>query len=185
GASCHAPPGMRALAALYGLDVDLKPLAARVGADVSFFLRGGAALIEGVGERVTPVEVERSWFAIAWPGIELSTAAVYEAWDKLDPAEVTGPNQLRGAAGRVDERVDRFAEHLGEGWRMTGSGSAGRQAPRGLGSVRDRRGKLAEGGGRDPAAHRDRPEPVSRPARPLRRAGEDRKDDRSRTREHP
>ena len=124
GASSDAAAALRALATLYRLDVDLKPLAARVGADVSFFLRGGAALIEGVGERVTPVEVERSWFAIAWPGIELSTAAVYEAWDKLDPAEVTGPNQLRGAAGRVDERVDRFAEHLGEGWRMTGSGSA-------------------------------------------------------------
>lgn len=124
GASSDAAAAMRALATLYRLDIDLKPLAARVGADVSFFLRGGAALIEGVGERVTPIDVERSWFAIAWPGIELSTAAVYEAWNQLDPAEATGPNQLRVAAGRVDERVDRFAEHLGEGWRMTGSGSA-------------------------------------------------------------
>jgi len=124
GASSDAAAALRALATLYRLDVDLKPLAARVGADVSFFLRGGAALIEGVGERVTPVDVEMSWFAIAWPGIELSTAAVYEAWDKLDRAEATGPNQLRGAAGRVDERVDRFAEHLGEGWRMTGRSAA-------------------------------------------------------------
>ena len=124
GASSDAAAAMRALATLYRLDIDLKPLAARVGADVSFFLRGGAALIEGVGERVTPIDVERSWFAIAWPGIELSTAAVYEAWNQLDPAEAKGPNQLRVAAGRVDERVDRFAEHLGEGWRMTGSGSA-------------------------------------------------------------
>ena len=124
GASSDAAAAMRALASLYRLDVDLKPLAARVGADVTFFLRGGAALIEGVGDRVTPIEVERSWFAIAWPGIELSTAAVYEAWDQLDPAQATGPNQLRVAAGRVDERVDRFAEHLGAGWRMTGSGSA-------------------------------------------------------------
>ena len=124
GASSDAAAAMRALATLYRLDLDLRPLAAGVGADVSFFLRGGAALIEGVGERVTPIEVDRSWFAIAWPGIELSTAAVYEAWDRLDQTERVGPNQLRAAAGRVDERVDRFAEHLGEGWRMTGSGSA-------------------------------------------------------------
>jgi len=124
GASSDAAAAMRALATLYRLDIDLKPLAARVGADVSFFLRGGAALIEGVGERVTTIDVESSWFAIAWPGIELSTAAVYEAWNQLGPAQAKGPNQLRVAAGRVDERVDRFAEHLGEGWRMTGSGSA-------------------------------------------------------------
>jgi len=124
GASSDAAAAMRALATLYRLDVDLRPLAAGVGADVSFFLRGGAALIEGVGERVTPIEVDRSWFAIAWPGVELSTAAVYQAWDRLDQADQAGPNQLRVAAGRVDERVDRFAEHLGEGWRMTGSGSA-------------------------------------------------------------
>ena len=124
GASSDAAAAMRALATLYRLDVDLKPLAARVGADVTFFLRGGAALIEGVGERVTPIEADRSWFAIAWPGIELSTAAVYEAWDRLAQAEIPGPNQLRAAAGSVDARVEKFAEHLGEGWRMTGSGSA-------------------------------------------------------------
>ena len=124
GASSDAAAAMRALTALYHLDLDLRTLAKGVGADVTFFLRGGAALIEGVGERVTPLDVDRSWYAIAWPGIELSTAAVYEAWDRLGRAEPPGPNQLRAAAGSVDERVDRFAEHLGEGWRMTGSGSA-------------------------------------------------------------
>jgi len=124
GASSDAAAAMRALATLYGVGADLKTLAVKVGADVSFFLRGGAALIEGAGERVTPLAVERSWFAIAWPGIELSTAAVYAAWDRLGPEEAKGPNHLRAAAGRVDARVDRFAEHLGEGWRMTGSGSA-------------------------------------------------------------
>jgi 4-diphosphocytidyl-2C-methyl-D-erythritol kinase len=124
GASSDAAAAMRALATLYRINVDLSRAAAKVGADVTFFLRGGAALIEGVGERVTPLEDERSWFAIAWPGIELSTAEVYAAWDRLEPAHAKGPNHLRAAAGHVDERVDRFAEHLGEGWRMTGSGSA-------------------------------------------------------------
>jgi 4-diphosphocytidyl-2-C-methyl-D-erythritol kinase len=124
GASSDAAAAMRALTALHRLDIDLTKLAPGVGADVTFFLRGGAALIEGVGERVTPIEAERSWFAIAWPGIELSTAAVYEAWDRLVQTEMPGPNQLRAAAGSVDARVEKFAEHLGEGWRMTGSGSA-------------------------------------------------------------
>lgn len=125
GASSDAAAAMRALVAVHRLEVDLVPLAGRVGADVSFFLTGGAALVEGVGERVTPIAVEASWFAIVWPGVELSTAAVYDAWDRLDGRhQGDGVNQLRSAAGMVDARVDRFAEHLGEGWRMTGSGSA-------------------------------------------------------------
>lgn len=125
GASSDAAAAMRALVALYRLDVDLRPLAAQVGADVTFFLTGGSALVEGMGERVTPIkERQASWYAIAWPGIELSTAAVYESWDRLGSRDSEGPNQLRAAAGAVDARVDRFAEHVGQGWQMTGSGSA-------------------------------------------------------------
>ena len=124
GASSDAAAAMRCLVILYRLDIDLAPIARGVGADVTFFLHGGAALVEGVGEKVTPHVPEKSWYAIAWPGIELSTAAVYAAWDEIDAGKKGGPNQLRGAAGRVDSRVDRFAEHLGEGWLMTGSGSA-------------------------------------------------------------
>jgi 4-diphosphocytidyl-2C-methyl-D-erythritol kinase len=124
GASSDAAAAMRALVSAHRLDVDIATLANGVGADVTFFLRGGAAVVEGVGERITPIAHTASWFAIAWPGIELSTAAVYEAWDKLGPRQASGGNGLREAAGQVDTRVDRFAEHLGEGWRMTGSGSA-------------------------------------------------------------
>ncbi len=124
GASSDAAAAIRALMMLHGLDLDPASLASSVGADVTFFLRGGAALVEGVGERVLPVEFEPSWFAIAWPGIELSTAAVYSAWDAAGDEHGADPNGLRAAAGRVDARVDRFAEHLGDGWRMTGSGSA-------------------------------------------------------------
>jgi 4-diphosphocytidyl-2C-methyl-D-erythritol kinase len=124
GASSDAAAALRALKSLHGLDLDLRAAAAHVGADVTFFLTGGSALVEGVGERVTPIELPMSWFALAWPGIELSTAAVYEAWDQLGALEAQAPNHLRAAAGRVDERLDRFAEHLGDGWQMTGSGSA-------------------------------------------------------------
>ena len=124
GASSDAAAAMRALAALHGLELDLEPLAARVGADVTFFLTGGAALVEGTGERVTPLESAASWFAIAWPGIEMSTAAVYAAWDRLGATRDQGGNDLRMAAGAVDARLDAFAEHLGDGWRLTGSGSA-------------------------------------------------------------
>lgn len=124
GASSDAAAAMRALARLHSLHLDLNAIAPSVGADVSFFLHGGSALVGGTGEQVVRIETVDRWFAIAWPGVELSTAAVYEAWDRLDATGRTGPNQLRAAAAQVDKRIDRFAEHLGPGWQMTGSGSA-------------------------------------------------------------
>jgi 4-diphosphocytidyl-2-C-methyl-D-erythritol kinase len=122
GASSDAAAALRLLKALHRLDVDLQPIAAQVGADVPFFMEGGRALVEGMGERVTPMAMnEPAWYAIAWPGIELSTAAVYRAWDEVHGV---APNQLRRAAGRAEPRVEEFARKLGAGWQMTGSGSA-------------------------------------------------------------
>jgi 4-diphosphocytidyl-2-C-methyl-D-erythritol kinase len=121
GASSDAAAALRAASAVHALSVDLKPIAAEVGADVSFFLTGGRALVEGAGERVTQEPIEPRWFALAWPGIELSTPAVYEAWDRSGG---DGPNHLRRAAGRVDPSINEFEAALGKGWRMTGSGSA-------------------------------------------------------------
>lgn len=118
GASSDAATALVGLKALFRLDVDLAPVAAEVGSDVPFSLRGGAAIVEGRGDQVTPIPSRPAWFAIAWPRIELSTGAVYEAWD-----EVKGKD-LRQAAERVEPRVGEFAGNLGEGWRMTGSGSA-------------------------------------------------------------
>jgi 4-diphosphocytidyl-2-C-methyl-D-erythritol kinase len=121
GASSDAATVLRALTAMYSLEVDLQRLARQVGSDVPFFLRGGAALVEGAGERVTAIPVQGSWFAIAWPGVVLSTGDVYKAYDGVGG---DGPNQLRRAAGQVSPELEDFASKLGDGWQMTGSGSA-------------------------------------------------------------
>ena len=121
GASSDAAAALRGLERIHHVEADLAALAAQIGADVPFFLTGGAALAEATGERLTRISGVQAWFAIAWPGIELSTAAVYRAWDEVggDP-----PNQLRRAAAHVDKRLDTFAQRLGPAWQMTGSGSA-------------------------------------------------------------
>lgn len=121
GASSDAAATLRALKAVHGLAIDLAPIAAEIGADVSFFLRGGSALVEGVGERISPLPDLDSWFAIAWPGVELSTALAYRAYDEVGGR---GRNELRLAASHVNPSIDRFARALGDGWHMTGSGSA-------------------------------------------------------------
>jgi 4-diphosphocytidyl-2C-methyl-D-erythritol kinase len=122
GASSDAAAALRGLKAIHNLkEIDIARIASSIGADVPFFITGGAAIAEGRGERLTPVAIEHEWFAIAWPGIELSTADVYRAWDEVSG---DGANQLRKAAGHVDPRVQDFAMRLGEEWQMTGSGSA-------------------------------------------------------------
>ena len=121
GASSDAAAALRGLAQIHNVKADLAAIAAAVGADVAFFLDGGAALAESRGERLTRLRPESSWFAIAWPGIELSTPAVYRAWDEVGGEP---PNALRRAAAHVDGRVDDFARRLGPAWQMTGSGSA-------------------------------------------------------------
>jgi 4-diphosphocytidyl-2-C-methyl-D-erythritol kinase len=121
GASSDAAATLRALKTVHGLDIDLAPIAQTVGADVPFFLVGGRARVEGRGERIHQLSDHDAWFAIAWPGIELSTADVYRAWDEV---KGDGPNHLRRAAERAEPRVAEFARSLGAGWQMTGSGSA-------------------------------------------------------------
>jgi 4-diphosphocytidyl-2C-methyl-D-erythritol kinase len=101
--------------------VNLAEIARNLGADVPFFLAGGHALAEGIGERLKPLPTDPAWYAIAWPGIELSTARVYGAWDETKGGP---PNELLLAAERADSRLKDFAERLGREWQMTGSGSA-------------------------------------------------------------
>ena len=117
GASSDAATTLKALKAMHNLDLDLVSIALELGSDVPFFLVGGRASGEGRGERLTSLATTDHWYAVAWPGLELSTADVYRAWD-----EVKG--DLQHAAEHVEPRLEDFARTLGEGWRMTGSGSA-------------------------------------------------------------
>lgn len=121
GASSDAAATLRALKTMFALEIDLGPIAEELGSDVPFFLKGGRARAQGRGEQLTQLTDEPVWFAVAWPGIELATGDVYRAWDEV---KGEGPNHLRKAAEHVEPRLKEFAQRLGEGWRMTGSGSA-------------------------------------------------------------
>jgi 4-diphosphocytidyl-2-C-methyl-D-erythritol kinase len=64
---------------------DLERVAAEVGSDVPFFVRGGAQWAEGRGEVLAPAAAPPLGVAVAVPRDGLSTAAVYAAFDRLPP----------------------------------------------------------------------------------------------------
>jgi 4-diphosphocytidyl-2-C-methyl-D-erythritol kinase len=80
GGSSDAATTLLALNRLWGLHWPrerLLPLAARLGADVPFFVGGCNAFVEGIGERLTPIEVPRQWFAVVKPAAALATAEIF------------------------------------------------------------------------------------------------------------
>jgi 4-diphosphocytidyl-2-C-methyl-D-erythritol kinase len=84
GGSGNAASTLLALNRRWGLGwpvEKLAELAARLGSDVSLFLRGGSAVMTGRGEQVRPVRLGWSgWIVLLMPGLHVSTPAVYRAW---------------------------------------------------------------------------------------------------------
>lgn len=85
GGSSNAATTLRALNLLHGQPFspkELHSLAAPLGSDVPFFLVGGTALVEGLGEVVTPLPVPASYpLVIAVPSVGVSTAWAYQRLD--------------------------------------------------------------------------------------------------------
>jgi 4-diphosphocytidyl-2-C-methyl-D-erythritol kinase len=83
GASSNAAVALVALNRLWQLDLsqaELLEIAARLGADVPFFLTGGTALGTGKGSMITPLsDVERKHLVIISPHASVSTAEAYSA----------------------------------------------------------------------------------------------------------
>ncbi|MET1078361.1 MAG: 4-(cytidine 5'-diphospho)-2-C-methyl-D-erythritol kinase [Pseudomonas sp.] len=105
GGSSDAATTLLGLNHLWDLQWDHDRLAAlglTLGADVPVFVRGHAAFAEGIGERLTPVDLPEPWFLVAIPQVSVSTAEVFS-----DPelTRDTPANKLRSlleGCGRND-----------------------------------------------------------------------------------
>ena len=81
GGSSDAAATLRALSRLHRLEVDLGPVAAAVGADVPFFLAGGAAWMRGRGEVLERGALQPGLpMLVVMPPFPVATADVYGAW---------------------------------------------------------------------------------------------------------
>jgi 4-diphosphocytidyl-2-C-methyl-D-erythritol kinase len=87
---------------------EIGSLAARVGADVSFFVDGaGAALVRGVGQLIEPLSppVDPVGVLLCTPPIGASTPSVFRAWDQLRAPRPDGPHLADATMAAEPESV--------------------------------------------------------------------------------
>jgi len=100
GGSSDAARTLTGLSALYNLvhdESELLKRAARLGSDVSFFLRGPSSICSGVGEIVRPTPAPKArWAVLILPPFPMPTPEVYKQFDRLN----------LGRPGSIDEQPD-------------------------------------------------------------------------------
>jgi len=93
GGSSDAAAAADAALEAWGVTLGTEPrlrLAAELGSDVPFFLAGGPALVEGRGERISPLAWlrdadpthDRPGLLLVTPSCGISTPAAFRAWDQ-------------------------------------------------------------------------------------------------------
>jgi len=82
GGSSDAATVLLALDRLWGTGFGpeaLAELGAGLGADIPFFLHGSSAWVEGVGEKLTPLDLPPSWYLVLTPPVAVATGVVFAA----------------------------------------------------------------------------------------------------------
>ena len=105
GGSSDAAAAMDAAVEAWGAELDDETrsrVAARLGSDVPFFFARGPALVEGRGERVTPLP----WLRDAGtPGVLLATPPIAVSTARVFAAHAGGIRSLGGAARLASEHL--------------------------------------------------------------------------------
>jgi len=137
GGSSDAATVLLALNRLWKLELsraELQEMALQLGADVPVFLFGESAFAEGVGEKLTPINLPPAWYVVLTPPVEVSTKAVFaspELTRNTPPIKISdflagaGGNDLQPVVASNYPEVARHLAWLGQFGqaRMTGSGA--------------------------------------------------------------
>jgi 4-diphosphocytidyl-2-C-methyl-D-erythritol kinase len=142
GGSSDAATCLLALNRLWKLKLkltELETLGLKLGADVPFFLRGRNAWVEGIGEKITPIDLPAADFWVLKPPTGIETSQIFAHPDlKRDTNAATiydfaahtydyGHNDLQAVAQNLCPDIFQAVRLLNEHGlqaRMTGSGSA-------------------------------------------------------------
>lgn len=80
GGSSNAATTLVALNFLWqcGLSNDqLADIGRQLGADVPVFVKGNSAFAEGIGDKLTPVQLAEAWYLVVTPNIKVSTEQIF------------------------------------------------------------------------------------------------------------
>ena len=142
GGSSDAATCLLALNRLWNLKLDLptlEKLGLQLGADVPFFLRGHNAWVEGIGEKISPIDLPPAHFWVLKPPTGIDTSQIFaHPGLKRDTNAATisvfaaktydfGHNDLQPIAQALCPDVEQAIQALNNAGlqaRMTGSGSA-------------------------------------------------------------
>ena len=146
GGSSDAASTLLALNRLWNLNLPLPALLAiglKLGADVPFFLGGKNAWVEGIGEKLTPIDIPVSPWLVVKPGAGLETKRIFSdpslkrdsecatiygfAAHTFENVLKTTRNDLQAIAQTLCPEMNQALQWLnskGLSGRMTGSGSA-------------------------------------------------------------
>ena len=116
---------------------ELMRLGLELGADLPFFLLGGNAFVEGIGEQLSAVHTPEAWFVLIHPGVAVPTPLIFRDPELTRDTKVVtiadfserlpgfGKNDLQAVAARAFPPVAdalKWLSDFGES-RMTGSGA--------------------------------------------------------------
>lgn len=142
GGSSDAASCLLALNRLWQLNLPLSTLMSiglQLGADVPFFLSGQNAWVEGIGEKIQPLQIPKAQFVVVKPHAGLATNAIFNDPDLIRDTGTAiisgfaaypfgfGRNDLQPVAQKLCPDVTTalaWLSHHGLHPRMTGSGSA-------------------------------------------------------------
>lgn len=115
GGSSDAATTLTALNYLWetGLAVEqLATIGLQLGADIPVFVHGHAAWVEGIGERLTPIEPQERWYLIIQPNCFISTQQIFNAADLIRNTPAIKPSDFLRDGGRNDcEAVVKLLYH--------------------------------------------------------------------------
>ena len=87
GGSSNAAVTLLALNDIFKLNISIDSLmkiSEEIGADVPFFINGGAAYIGGKGEIINSIHIDKKYFVLILPNLNISTKDIYESLSSKD-----------------------------------------------------------------------------------------------------
>ena len=108
GGSSNAAVTLLAINEIFKLNIskiNLMKMSEEIGADVPFFINGGAAHVEGKGEIINNISIDKKYFILILPNLNISTKNIYEHLSTEDFMEKYSLEELMSSNVNSFEKV--------------------------------------------------------------------------------